>query len=94
MNFNSLFIVLIYALIFVLLVWIVKVKMQTETCTKMAQAKFLSLQNNFTVQEKKQKRSNEDIIMIENFYDSLLSHLFKITKEILLVQKLIFKKHN
>lgn len=92
MDVNLVFSILIYVLVFILIAFIIKVYISTLVLNKN-----LTEQNFRLTETLKKEEDMQDVIMqktllVDSFSESFFNRLFKITKELLLAQKLMFKK--
>ena len=92
MDFNLLFTIIIYFIISIFTYFIIKVYTDTITINKKAEQANLNLQSNYLVEEKKQLLNTQNIILVDDLNKSLSNCHFEIAKQLILIQKLIFKK--
>ena len=92
MDFNLFFIIVIYVLISILIGFIIKVYIDTIGINKKGELEYLKLVNHFTLENEKLQISNQKIILVEDLNKSLFNRIFKIAKDLLSLQKLIFEK--
>ncbi|GAA4893003.1 hypothetical protein GCM10023311_16820 [Flaviramulus aquimarinus] len=91
MNFDF-FSILIYLLLAVLLAFIVKAYWDTQAIKENAFRNHLLLEEQLVLENNKSKMNIEKLYLSDNLQKSVFKRLFKITKDILLLQKLIFDK--
>lgn len=91
MVFNVLFNITVIILIIVLLVFIIKVYLNTQKDIFIANKQFENITDLIKAETLKNKLTSQKIILINDLHNSLFKRFFKITKEILLLQKLIFE---
>lgn len=86
------FSIIIYLILFTAITGVVKVLLDTLAVKKMGQINMMQLQNHFELEKNKSKVISGKIHLVDELHGSIINKLFKITKDILLVQKLIFRK--
>ena len=88
------FSLLIYLFIVVSVAFVVKAYLDTQTIKENTYKNYLLLQEQFVLEKSKSKVNIEKLQLADNLYGLLFKRLFKITKEFLLLQKLIFDKQS
>lgn len=86
-----LFVCLIYLVSIMLVIFCVKVLFKSIALKRLAKEKDKLLQETLISENLKFKRNNENILMIDNLNNILFNRIFKITQDVLLVQKFIFE---
>ena len=94
MNSDSIFIILIFSLVFVLIVLIVKTVFNTYSNVKRDNLSYIKLNHQIHAEEIKNRVSLSNILLLDQYNEALITRLFIIIKDILFVQKLIFRKHD
>lgn len=82
----------VYLLIAISLVIIIKTILNTESDKKLGHGIQASIQYHLTLEHAKLKNNNDKIRILEEFNESFLNRLFKITKDIILIQKIILSE--
>ena len=86
--------ILIYFLLVVLLAFVVKAYLDTQLIKENKNRNYLVLQEQLLIEKEKCNVNTEKLRLADNLQNSLFTRLFKITKEIILLQKLIFDKQS
>jgi hypothetical protein len=86
------FSILIFFLLIVIVSCIVRVVFRIQFVKQQGFKNYLILENQLKMEIDKEQKNKENIILANRFYDSIMLKLFKITNELLLIQKLIFDK--
>lgn len=94
MNTDSIFIILIFSLVFVLIVLIVKTYINSHINVKRANLSYVKLQRQIDTEEIKNRVNLSSIQLLDQYNEALISRLFIIIKDFIFVQKLIFGKHD
>lgn len=90
MNIDVLVIWFLFAVIVVLIVVSVKMVVNNLTLNKLADRDYKILSDNLKIEMESFEKNSQKIIVIEDLNETLFKRLFKITKELLFLQKLIF----
>lgn len=93
MEFNYICIWVIYLLVFILMLFIIKTIFKTLHLKYVATKNYLVLEENFQLEYKKLEYNNHKVQLLEDLHQTLFNRLFKITRDIILMQKLIFEMH-
>ena len=93
MKFNLLFIWVLGIGILILVAITIKTILQTRILKSMAKQQCTVLEMRLEIETQKRNKNNQNIILINDLHQALLSRFFKITQEILLMQKLIFETY-
>ena len=93
MKFNLLFIWVLGIGILILVAITIKTILETRDLKSMAKQQCTVLEMRLEIETQKRNKNNENIILINDLHQTLLSRFFKITQEILLMQKLIFETY-
>lgn len=93
MGFNYLFIWAIYALVFVLTLFVIKAVFQTTHLKKTANKNYLILEENLLQENSKLEGAKQKVLLIEELHKTLFNRLFKITTDVILMQKFIFETY-
>lgn len=93
MEFNVIFNWCIASLILVFAVLNVKTYLTIRQAIKVAKQQDLVLENNVLKAETKHQINSENLVILDGLHTSMLTRLFKITRDILLVQKTICHKY-
>jgi len=94
MELNLIFSVVVYSLVFLLLFCIIKVILDTKRLNNKEKNNCLNLQKALQISNRESEIINNKILLVEGLYKMLFNRVFKITREIVLLQKLIFEKPN
>lgn len=94
MAFYLLFNSVLCALVIFLLAFSGKVYMDTKKDASIATKRIKNLNNFLKIERLKDKQVSQQIVLTNRLHDALFKRLFKITKELLLLQKLIFDKQS
>lgn len=87
------FSIVIYLILIVIIGFVVKAIFGIYDIKKTEYENFVDLLENFDAAKDKSKDIHEKLTLSESFYQSFFQRLFKINKELLLIQKLIFEKY-
>ena len=90
---NNLFIAFIYLVVLVLLFCLIKTVYCSVSNQKMHRKICFQLQEGLIQAQNKLQTNNEKIQILEDLQTTLFNRFFKITREIILMQKLIFEIH-
>lgn len=82
---------LIYFLLAVLICFIIKIWCNTLFLKKRAYIRYLALKENIQKEERKYDVYTEKVLLIDELHNTLFNRLLQITKDFILIQKLIFK---
>lgn len=93
MEFNLFFNLLILVLIGFFLFLNIKTYNQTLRISEISKQKYLDLKCDFVYEEKMSKINTQNIVLLDELDKSLFERLFKITQDILLIQKIILDNH-
>jgi len=93
MGFNYVFIWVIYALVFVLVLFVIKTIFQNKYLKKAAIKSELILQENLFQESNKLEKAKQKLLLVEDLHHTLFKRFFKITEDILLMQKFMFEIH-
>lgn len=93
MIFNC-FSIFIYLLTITLIGFIIKVYKNTHIIKEKGSQKHMLLEKQYVLEKSKSGMNTEQLKLVDNLHQSLFNRLFIITKEILLLQKLIFDKQS
>ncbi len=91
--FNNLFILGIYLLVLVVVFCIIKVVFYLISEKKMNSKICFQLQKNIIQAQSKLQTNHEKVQILEELHTTLINRYFKITRDIILMQKLIFEIH-
>lgn len=91
--FNNLFILGIYLLVLVVVFCIIKVVFYLISEKKMNSKICFQLQKNIIQAQSKLQTNHEKVQILEELHTTLFNRYFKITRDIILMQKLIFEIH-
>ena len=91
--FSNLFTFGIYSLVFVLVFCIVKTIIHTISKKKQKNDTCFQLQERIMIAQLMLQNNNEKIQLVEYLQKTLFNRFFKITRDIILMQKLIFETH-
>ena len=92
MILNSLFTIVIFLLVSILVFFSIKVYIDTLVVEKKGNFEYLKLKDAFTIETKRNQINQQKISLVDELNESLFSRLFKIAKDLLSLQKLIFDK--
>jgi len=92
MELNLLFNIVLILLISVLLLFIIKSFIKTNVINKRGKNNLVVLDNKYRLELEKCKLNNQNILLLDDLYVSLFSRVFKITQDLILIQKIIFDK--
>jgi flagellar biosynthesis/type III secretory pathway M-ring protein FliF/YscJ len=87
-----LFLVVIYILVFILMFFVVKTVFQNMILKKAMIESSFSLEEKLIKEQVKLANNKEKLLLVEALHETLFDSLFKITRDIILMQKLIFEK--
>lgn len=93
MGFNYLFIWVIYALVFVLVLFVIKAVFQNKYLKKTAIKSELILQENLFQESNKLEKTKQKLLLVEDLHHTLFKRFLKITEDILLMQQFIFETY-
>lgn len=93
MEFNLLFIGFLYLLIIVLVMFSIIIYKNTRSLNKSIKQEHTYLMQNLKIEKVILENNNQKIILVDHFNETFFNRLFQITKELLLLQKIIFKKN-
>ncbi len=93
MSIDVLVIWFLFALIAVLILISVKMVVNNLNLNKLADVYCKNLSKNLKAERKLFEKNSQKIILIDDLNEALFKRLFKITKELLFVQKLIFNNY-
>jgi hypothetical protein len=82
--------VFIFFLSTVVVCCIIRVMFITHFFKQQGLQNYLILENRLKMEIDKEQKNKENIILANRFYDSIMLRLFKITNDLLLIQKFIF----
>lgn len=91
--FNNLFILGIYLLVLVVVFCIIKVVFYLISEKKTENKTYFQLQKNIIQAQSKLQTNHEKVQILEELHTTLFNRYFKITRDIILMQKLIFEIH-
>ena len=91
--FSHLFTFGIYLVVLVLIFFIVKTVFVTISLKKMAYKTYGVLQENISQEHFKFQNNSEKMLLAEDLYKTLFYRFFKITRDIISMQKLIFETY-
>ncbi len=91
--FNNLFILGIYLLVLVVVFCIIKVVFYLISEKKTENKTYFQLQKNIIQAQSKLQTNHEKVQILEELHTTLINRYFKITRDIILMQKLIFEIH-
>lgn len=91
MDFNYLFIWVIFIPVLVLMIYVVKTIYDTSHLKKTINNNFIVLQKKILHENAKLEKNREKLLLVEDLHQTLFNRLFKITRDIILLQKLIFE---
>lgn len=91
--FNNLFILGIYLLVLVVVFCIIKLVFYLISEKKMENKTYFQLQKNIIQAQSKLQTNYEKVQILEELHATLFNRYFKITRDIILMQKLIFELH-
>lgn len=94
MLFNNLFTFAIYLLVLISVSVIIKIIFQTITENKIENNKYVLWEERIASEQLKLKQINYKIELLNQLQESLLNRFFKITRDIILMQKLIFENYS
>jgi cytochrome c biogenesis protein ResB len=90
---NNLFTIVIYLLLIVLVYCLIKTVFHLITEKKMDSETYFQLQENIIKAQHTLQDNKEKIKILEELHTTLFNRCFKITRDIILMQKLIFEIH-
>lgn len=93
MEFHLFFNWFILVLIGVFGVFNIKTYTETRRINKIGKQKYSRLESDFAYEEKKHEINSQNLILLDELHKDLFKKLFKITREILIVQKIILNNH-
>ena len=93
MELNLFFNCFVVVLIGVLVYLNFKAYIDTIRSTKHFKQTYSKLASDFLNEEKKQVINSQNLILLDEIHDDLFKRLFKITRDILLMQKTILNNH-
>lgn len=93
MEFNLFFNWFILTLIGVFGFFNIKTYTEIRRINKIAKQKYSRLESDFAYEEKKHEINSQKIILLDELSKNLFNRLFKITRDILLMQKIIINNH-
>jgi hypothetical protein len=93
MEFYLFFNCFILVLIGVFVVFNIKTYTETRRINIIAKQKCSRLESDFAYEEKKHEINSRNLILLDELHKDLFEKLFKITRDILLVQKIILNNH-
>ncbi len=93
MSIDVLVIWFLFALIVVLILISVKMVVNNLNLNKLADIYYENLSKKLKAERKLFEKNSQKIILIDDLNEALFKRLFKITKELLFVQKLIFNNY-
>lgn len=94
MNMDTVLIGFIFGIISVLLLFIIRVYWAINLNIKVAKKSYFNLQQQIDVAQKDRIKNQASIQLLEDYNQALITRLFIIIKDILLVQKLILGKND
>jgi hypothetical protein len=89
MELNLFFNCFIIILIGVLIFFNIKTYIDTIQSTKKSKQSYSKLVSDFMSEEKKHEINSRSLILLDELHNNLFERLFKITRDILLMQKII-----
>jgi hypothetical protein len=92
MDAHLVFNMVICFLVIVLVLSLFKVCLDTMCLNKLAQNSYLSLRENIQKEEQKQRFYSDQLLLIDELNKSLYNRIFQISKDFILMQKVIFGK--
>tara|TARA_R110002049_G_scaffold134016_3_gene293420 strand:- start:3243 stop:3518 length:276 start_codon:yes stop_codon:yes gene_type:complete len=90
MGFNVFFSISIYIVLCILVGFSIKVYINTIILNKNFKKQYLKLKEAFKIENDKNDVIKQQLLLVDNLYESLFNRLFRITKELLLIQKEYF----
>jgi hypothetical protein len=90
MDFNQLFIYVIFFLLLVLTVLVIKAIFSIIHLKIVSNNSYLELQENIEVSSLKLKNNNQSVLLVDDFNRTLIDKIFTISNEIIELQKFIF----
>lgn len=90
MDFNQLFIYVIFFLLLVLTVLVIKAIFSIIHLKIVSNNSYLELQENIEVSSLKLKNNNQSVLLVDDFNRTLIDKIFTISNEIIDLQKFIF----
>tara|TARA_R110002050_G_scaffold273113_1_gene417042 strand:- start:32873 stop:33148 length:276 start_codon:yes stop_codon:yes gene_type:complete len=90
MGFNVFFSISIYIVLCILVGFSIKVYINTIILNKNFKKQYLKLKEVFKIENDKNDVIKQQLLLVDNLYESLFNRLFRITKELLLIQKEYF----
>ena len=93
MELNLFFNWFIIVLVGVLIFFNIKTYIETLQSTKKSKQTYSKLVNDFVNEEKKHEINSQNLILLDELHNDLFNRLFKITRDILLTQKIIWNNH-
>lgn len=92
LNF-TIFSIVIFVLILVLLIFTIKIYFETKEVKEKGVEKYNEISDIIKSEIFKNKQISQNLILAEDLQTSLFNCFFKITEDLLFVQKLIFDDH-
>lgn len=89
--FNFLFTFGIFVTVAVLIVFIIKTLFQTSFIKQSCSVSLHKLEENIVLEQVKLQHNQEKVALVEEAHKTLFNRFFKITTDIILLQKLIFE---
>lgn len=93
MEFNLLFIGFLYVLISILVMFSIVIYKNTRSLNKTIKQEHTFLMENLRIEKVILENNNQKVILVDHFNETFFDRIFQITKELLLLQKMIFEKH-
>ena len=93
MDFDCLFIWVLFLLVSLLLMCIAKTIFHTKLLKKSINKNYRVLQENLFYENYKLEKNCEKLQLVEDLHKTLFNSLFKITRDTILMQKLIFETY-
>jgi hypothetical protein len=90
MDFNQLFIYVIFFFLLVLTVLVIKAIFNIIHLKIVSNNSYLELQENIEVSSLKLKNNNQSVLLVDDFNRTLIDKIFTISNEIIELQKFIF----
>lgn len=91
--FNYLFVRAIYTLVLILILFVIKTVVHGISLKKTWDENCIVLQKNLVTEQIKLDNNKEKLQLVEDLHKTLFNRLFKITRDIIIMQKLIFETH-
>ena len=89
--FSNPYTLAIYLLVLVFIFLIIKVIIRTVYLKRIVNKSYMALQKNIDREQYRLQRNSGKIQLLEDLHKTLFNRLFKITRDIILLQKLIFE---